>query len=305
MVKSTDGAVYEGARVALDLSGNGSRQTLTTQTDNSGAFSFDHVSPGEFTLTVSAQGFQPQTITGMLHAGEDFNANTIALPMIGATNEVTVSADSPVEIAQEQLHFEEAQRVFGVLPNYYVSYDRDPEPLTPRQKFQLAWKISIDPITWAMTAGTAGAEQAMNSLPGYGQGMQGYAKRFGANYANGFTDTMIGGAFLPSLFHQDPRYIYKGTGSVKSRALYAIANSVICRGDDKRWQFNYSAILGGLASGGIANLYYPPGSRSGWSLTFSNALIGIGEGALQNLAQEFIVRKLTPKLSRSSSSNAQ
>ena len=68
---------------------------------------------------------------------------------------------------------------------------------------------------------------------------------------------MIGGAILPSLFRQDPRYIYKGTGSIPSRALYAIANSVICRGDNRRWQPSYSGILGGLAAGGISNLYYP------------------------------------------------
>ena len=107
---------------------------------------------------------------------------------------------------------------------------------------------------------------------------------------------MIGGAVLPSLFKQDPRYFYKGTGTIRSRAMYAIANSVICKGDNGRWQTNYSAILGGLAAGGISNLYYPASNRSGVELTFENALIGTAEGAMQNLAQEFIVRRLTPRL---------
>jgi hypothetical protein len=107
---------------------------------------------------------------------------------------------------------------------------------------------------------------------------------------------MIGGAILPSLFKQDPRYFYKGTGSIASRAMYAIANSVICKGDNLRWQPNYSGILGGIAAGGISNLYYPASNRSGVQLTFTNALIGTAEGAMQNLAQEFLVRRLTPKL---------
>ncbi len=207
-----------------------------------------------------------------------------------------MSAESQVEIAQEQLNLEEKQRVLGVFPNYYVSYDHDAVPLTTRQKYELAWKTSIDPITWAMTGVVAGAEQASNTFAEYGQGAQGYGKRFGANYADGFAGTMIGGAILPSLLKQDPRYFYKGTGSVKSRVMYAIANSVICKGDNGHWQPAYSGILGGVAAGGISNLYYPNKERSGVELTFENTLVGTAESAVQNLFQEFVVRRLTPRL---------
>jgi hypothetical protein len=295
VVTSTDGAVYEGARVLLESSG-GAGATATTETDSNGAFGFANLPVGAFKLTVSARGFLTQSISGVLGAGEDFDAHTIALSLAATTNEVRVSAESPVEIAQEQLNIEEKQRVLGVFPNYYVSYEPHAQPLTTRQKYQLAWKTSIDPVTWLMTAVVASGEQASNTFAGYGQGAQGYGKRFGANYADGFTDTMIGGAILPSLFKQDPRYFYKGTGSIASRAMYAIANSVICKGDNLRWQPNYSGILGGIAAGGISNLYYPASNRSGVQLTFTNALIGTAEGAMQNLAQEFLVRRLTPKL---------
>jgi hypothetical protein len=305
VVKSTEGEVYEGAHVTLEINGSSDRQTATAETDSEGAFSFANLSPGIFKLKVSSQGFATQTVSGMLHAGEEFDAGTIALPMAGATNQVTVSAESRVEIAQEQLNLEEKQRVLGVFPNYYVSYDPDPAPLSARQKFQLAWKTSIDPITWMMTGAVAGMEQASNTFPGYGQGAQGYAKRFGANFTDDFTGNMIGGAILPSLFKQDPRYIYKGTGSVPSRTLYALANVVICRGDNGHWQPSYSGILGGLASGGISDLYYPSSSRSGLEVTFSNTLIGMAEGAMQNVLQEFVVRRLTPRLSRYSQGDTQ
>ena len=184
----------------------------------------------------------------------------------------------------------------GVIPNFYVSYDPHAAPLDTRQKFQLAWKTNIDPITWLMTGAVAGVEQADNTFAGYGQGAQGYAKRFGADYTLNFTDTMLAGAVLPSLFKQDPRYFVKGTGSVNSRIWYAIANSVICKGDNGHWQADYSAILGGLASGGIANLYYPAADKANLSVTFESAGLGILSGAAQNLFQEFIVRKLTPHL---------
>ena len=107
---------------------------------------------------------------------------------------------------------------------------------------------------------------------------------------------MIGGAVLPSLFKQDPRYFYKGTGTTRSRVLYAVSMSVICKGDNGHWQLNYSGILGGLAAGGISNAYYPASNRDGATLTFENALIGIAGSAVQNIFQEFLVRRLTPKV---------
>jgi len=107
---------------------------------------------------------------------------------------------------------------------------------------------------------------------------------------------MIGGAILPSLLKQDPRYFYKGTGSTRSRFFYAIATTVICKGDNGHWQPNYSGLSASLASGGISNLYYPSADRNGVSLTFENSGIGLASGAVENLFQEFVVRKLTPKL---------
>src|SRR5208282_4381345 len=159
-----------------------------------------------------------------------------------------------------------------------------------------AWRSTIDPVNFAITGVVAGAQQATDQFSGYGQGAQGYGKRYGASYADLVSGTFIGGAILPSLLKQDPRYFYKGTGSVRSRLLYAIANSVICKGDNGHWQANYSSILGSLAAGGISNLYYPSTDRSGASLTFETALIGTGESAAANLFQEFLVRKLTPKV---------
>src|SRR5260370_41627669 len=125
-------------------------------------------------------------------------------------------------------------------------------------------------------------EQATNRFSGYGQGAQGYAKRYGASYADFVTDAFIGGAILPSLLKQDPRYFYKGNGSGRSRALYAIANAVICKGDNGHWQPNYSEILASLATSGISNLYYPASDRNGAALTFENALIGLGASAAIN-----------------------
>jgi hypothetical protein len=230
-----------------------------------------------------------------LNAAESFEAKAIVLLVNSATTEVDVTATRQ-EIAQEELKQEETQRVLGVIPNFYVTYVPNAPPLTRRQKYSLAWKSSIDPVTLLTVGAFAGIEQATNSLSGYGQGAQGYAKRYGAGYADSFIGTMIGGAILPAWWRQDPRYFYKGAGTTRSRAFYAIASSVVCKGDNGHWQANYSAIAGGLAAGGLSNLYYPASSRDGVELTFENTLIGAGENAVGNLFQEFVVRKFTPKV---------
>src|SRR5439155_3325859 len=153
---------------------------------------------------------------------------------------------SRAEIAEDQIKVQEKQRVLGVVPNFYVSYDHHPVSLDPKQKFELAWKSTIDPVSFGLTGAVAGIQQAHNDFSGYGQGTQGYAKRFGASYANFVASTYIGGAILPSLFKQDPRYFYKGTGSKRSRVLYALANSVLRNVHNGPWQANYSGIIGSL-----------------------------------------------------------
>ena len=130
---------------------------------------------------------------------------------------------------------------------------------------------------------------------GYGQGAEGYGKRYGAAYADFVTSTYIGSAILPSLFKQDPRYFYKGTGTRRSRFLFAGANGVICKGDNGHWQANYSGLLGSLASGAISNAYYPRQDRHDLALTFENPLVAVGSTAATNLLQEFVIRRLTPK----------
>ena len=258
-----------------------------------GQFSFVNIAPGPFEITVASELFTTQKTPGILHPGE-----TLVLPQIVFTlaTEVTqVQVVVPrIEIAAEELKVEEQQRVFGVIPNFYVSYIPNAAPLASKQKFQLAWRTTIDPINFAITGVIAGVQQADNTFSGYGQGAQGYGKRYGASYADFVTGTFIGSAILPSLLRQDPRYFYKGTGSVRSRVLYALANSVICKGDNGHWQPNYSSILGSLAAGGVSNLYYPAQNRDGATLTVENTLIGIGESAATNLLQEFVIRKLTP-----------
>jgi len=283
------GAVIAGARLKLSREDSSVNQEAISDSD--GQFYFGGITPGPFQLTVTSPGFTLQTSSGTLHSGEDFSVPPIQMTVAESASEVRVSM-TPVEVAEAEIKDEEKQRVLGVIPNFYVTYNPAAVPLHPRQKFELAWKLTIDPVNFGVTAAIAGIQQASNSFSGYGQGAQGYGKRLGAAYADSVTSTFIGGAILPSLLKQDPRYFYKGTGTRRSRVFYALANAVICKGDNGHWQPNYSALVGSLAAGGISNLYYPESDRD-VTVTFENTLIGIGASAANNLLQEFVIRKLT------------
>jgi hypothetical protein len=289
------GAAVAGARIKLSRQDQSPDQEVFSSED--GRFSFTNVIPGPFQLTFISDGFTTQSSSGNLRSGEIFSVPQVALALATAVTEVHV-VPSRIDLAEDEIKVEEKQRVLGVVPNFYVSYDQNAVPLAPKQKFELAWKTIIDPVSFGLTGAIAGIQQAQNQFSGYGQGAQGYAKRYAASYGDFVTSTIIGSAILPSLLKQDPRYFYKGTGSTRSRILYAMANAVICKGDNGHWQANYSSIVGSLAAGGISNLYYPAKNRDGAELTFENALIGIGESAAVNLLQEFVIRKLTPSVSK-------
>ncbi len=292
LVVDKSGAAVVGA--SLKLAGPAHSVVRETLTDGNGQFSFADVEAGTFDLTVTSKGFAAKHETATVIAGENASLPQIVLEVAALKTDVQVSGKQTM-LAEEQIKEQEQQRLFGLVPNYRVSYLHEAVPLVPKQKFELSWKMTLDPAAFVIAGIIAGVQQAENTYKGYGQGAQGYGKRYGAAYADFFIGTMLSEAILPSVFHQDPRYFVKGEGSGGSRALYAIANSVICKGDNGRWQPRYAEILGGLAAGGISNLYIPAKDRNGASTTFQNAAIGIGGDAIGNLFQEFLSKKLTRK----------
>jgi hypothetical protein len=283
--------VLSGATVVLE--GPGLKDPRKILSDDNGFFSFNELGPGTYHVTITAKEFadwkSPDII---LNPGQYFILTDCKLHIAEAVTTVSV-AESTVEIATEEVKIEETQRVFGIFPNFYVVYDQNPAPLTAKLKFHLAWKTSTDVVTFLGTGVLAGFNQA-GDTPNYVQGWKGYGERFGAAYADSFSDIMLGGAILPSLLHQDPRYYYQGTGTNKSRALHALASPFVCRGDNGKLQANYSSLGGDLGSASLSNLYYPASNR-GAGLVFENFFLSTGERMLSSLVQEFILHRFTPK----------
>lgn len=196
------------------------------------------------------------------------------------------------DAAQKELKAEEQQHLLGVVPTYNAVFTGRALPLNAKQKFDLAITSAVTPYQFVMTGIVAGIGQAQNSFPEYGQGMEGYAKRYGASYADYFNGQMLGNAVLPVLLHQDPRYFRKGTGSFSSRLLWSVASTVRCKGDNGNWQPNISNIAGNIMAGGISNLYYPASDR-GVGLTFERGMVVTAEGVFGAVLLEF-----TPDIQR-------
>jgi len=282
------------AGAAVVLQGPGSRDRYTTLSNDNGFFEFHGLKSGiPYRVTVRAKGFADWTSSAVVLEGGQYKLLTgCKLRLQDVETTVNVGYSS-VEVATEQVKAAEKQRVLGIAPNFYAVYYRNPEPLTAKLKFELALKTAVDPVTIFGVALVAGFDQAGNT-PDYQQGAKGYGQRLGAVAANGSADILIGGAILPTLLHQDPRYFYKGTGTPKSRILYALTRPFVCKGDNGTWQPNYSSMGGDLAAAALENAYYPQSNR-GAGLVFGHFALGTAERAVSSLAQEFLLRKLTPK----------
>jgi hypothetical protein len=290
------GDVVPGATVSIEGTQSADRQSQAA--NDNGFFEFKQVPPGDsYRVTVQADGFSPWTSEPVtLASGQYFDVTGISLKLKGDDASVTVLGNTE-QIATEQVHLEEQQRVLGFIPNFYVVYDsKDAVPLTTKLKFQMAYKVAVDPVSIIGAAALAGMNQA-GDTPNYQQGWKGYGQRFGAAYGDGVTDIMLGGAILPSIFHQDPRYFYQGTGTVKSRLMHALANPFIARGDNGRREINISSMGGDLISSALSNTYYPDSNR-GAGLVFGGFALSTGEREVSSVIQEFVLRKLTPAAKR-------
>ncbi len=291
-VFDVNGALVPGATVVLKGSASEDRQEITS--DENAAFKFDSVKAGvPYEITVQVQGFSTWTSPAMvLEPSQFLILDDIHLKMSTEETSITVYGGSTEEIAVEQVHLEEEQRVLGFIPNFYVVYDSaNAVPLSAKLKFKLAMRVARDPITILGVAFMSGIDQAANT-PDYVQGAKGYGQRFGANAAGGFSDILIGGAILPSLLHQDPRYFYQGSGSTRSRLGHAVSAPFICRGDNGHRQINFSSLGGDIAATALSKTYYPSSNRGtgGMSMAFG---ISEAERVFSAIAQEFILPRFT------------
>ena len=286
VVLDVQGRPVPGAKVTL----TGEGKEIVVDSDASGVFRFAGLATGTVRVTVTAKGLETFVSNEIkLTLGEHFELPRIDLPLAPLNSDVTVTVTED-QLATEQVHEQEKQRFLAIVPNFYTSYLWDAAPMRSKQKFQLIFRSAIDPFVFVTTGIRAGVSYARNTDPGYGDGFPGYARRYGAGYGDAITGRLVGGALLPAVFHQDPRYFWKGTGSTWSRVGYAMSRAVVTRGDNGKNQPNYSGVLGNFAGAALRNAYLDPDDRKGWDVVL-NGFTTTGFNAVGNLLREFVIRK--------------
>jgi len=292
-VLDVSGATVSGADVSL-MHGDGTRLNAMVS-EAKGEFNFTKLPAGSYLVIVSAKGFARFTSAEFAVAVQQaYEVPDVSLSVATANIEVTVR---PTDlIAAEQIRAEEKQRLIGVFPNFYTSYIYDAAPLTAKQKFSLAARGTFDPVAMLGVGIAAGIEQATNAYAGYGQGAAGYSKRFAAKFIDGRSSDFLTHAVFPALLHQDPRYYYQGSGSVKSRLVHAVTSAFLARSDSGRTVPNTSYLLGDMCAGALSNLYYPKVNR-GANLVFTNTAVGLAGRVGTNLMREFLSKRLTTNVS--------
>jgi Carboxypeptidase regulatory-like domain len=289
IVLDTSGASVPGAEVSV-MHQDGT-ELRTTLSGPHGEFDFARMPSGSYLLIVNARDFAVFTSANFVVVDHQiYEVPDISLSLATANMEITVH---PTEfIAAEQIRAAEKQRLMGVIPNFYTSYVVDAAPLTAKQKFRFAVRGTFDPVSMVGVGFGAGIEQATNAYAGYGQGAEGYAKRFAAKFADGRSSDFLTHAVFPSLLHQDPRYYYQGSGSAKSRLAHAVTSAFLARSDTGLTVPNYSYLLGDLGSAALSNLYYPKANR-GPNLVFTIAAVGLAGRIGGNILREFSKRLTT------------
>ena len=182
-----------------------------------------------------------------------------AAPQPANQKQPGASSKEQQNIQHEQDTGTSKDRILWTLPNFLTVEDAENiPPLTSGQKFKVVGRSLIDPSEFVLIGFVAGLGQASNSDPSYGQGAEGYGKRYATAYADNAIENFMASAALPSLLHQDPRYYQLGHGGFLKRAGHAIGRVVLTRSDSGRTQFNYSEVFGAGVAAAISTYSYHP-----------------------------------------------
>jgi hypothetical protein len=193
----------------------------------------------------------------------------------------------PTNTSKDTPEKKKDDRMFYVMPNYLtVDNEGDVEPISWKEKFSITARGAFDPYEFAIVGVVAGIRQADDSYPAFGQGMEGYAKRYGAGFADQVDGNLMVGAVYPSILKTDPRYFRMGEGGFAHRFGYAISRIFVTRKDSGGSVFNVSEFAGNATAIGISNVYYPAANRS-VSSNVNNWGTQMGIDAFGNELKEF------------------
>ena len=182
--------------------------------------------------------------------------------------------------------FHSTIEILGRRSIFFPDLATSSKPLRAREKLELFADQSIAPSRMLSSLAGAGISQAANRLPRYGQGGEGYAKRFGSSMASEASNHFFGTFVIPSMLHDDPRYFVKLHAGLGHRIGYALGRMVVTRKDDGTETANWPGMIAPLLAESLANSYLPTDERTAGK-TFRRYGVRLGFTAAGNLAKEY------------------
>jgi hypothetical protein len=176
-----------------------------------------------------------------------------------------------------------------VLPTPSISFPElaaSHKVLTPWNKFELFMQDSASPSAVLFSLASAGFSQARDSYSGYGQGAEGFAKRFGSKMARGASSKFFGEFVIASALHEDPRYFKQPEATLGQSVKHALRRVVNTPKDGGGEGINWGGLLGPLAGEALANTYLPEDERTAPRL-FKRYSLGLGTRAGTNIIREY------------------
>jgi hypothetical protein len=245
-----------------------------TMTGAKGEFRFPDVPAGSYVVRVDALGFTPFSTHPFTVDDGERPQRLPPIVLVVESFSTSVVVVGTEAIAEEQIKAQEQQRWLGVFPNFYVSYVPDAAPLTSRQKLTLATHDTFDWMAFVSASVAAAIDQSTAAHPGFGDGASGYAKRWAASFADDRTGDLLSHYVFASVFRQEPRYFYQGTGTTKSRLIHALGSAFVARSDRGTTMPKYACVFGSIGAAALSNMYYQHSER-GASLMVSNLAISL------------------------------
>ncbi|HXB62338.1 MAG TPA: hypothetical protein VNU94_05765 [Acidobacteriaceae bacterium] len=163
----------------------------------------------------------------------------------------------------------------------------EPQPMTPLQKLQLAYRNLSDPFNLLTVAGTSAIGIAINPHTAYGPGMRGWGYNMGVSFSQEGTAQFFGTFLVSSIFHEDPHYHRMQGAKLWRRAVHVLVSTAVMQSDSGRPIFNYAEFIGSPIDAEIADLYVPD-LQTNLKATGQRVAIGIATAPIGTAVAEFL-----------------
>ena len=196
-----------------------------------------------------------------------------------------LTAASVLFAGAAHLQAQNATREVGTVPGPPQAF----RPMTKSERLNDYLKKLANPVSVVSSSASAGIGQWRDSPDEWGQGGEGFGRRFASSFAQHIvTETLLFG--VSTALHEDNRYALSADRSTRGRILNAIKGTFFARRDDGGMRFSYSRI-GAYGGAAIISRSWQPEDSHKVRGAFYSVSSSIGMSIGMNVVREFWPRR--------------